>query len=330
MVCGRSPTRTPPTTCAPSRSATTPTCPPSQAGLALRDAGERIAVVYAVGQIMPGESQPDTGGGAVLGSDTFVEAVEEAVRDETVRAIVIRVDSPGGAATASDAMWHAVETARRRVPVVVSMGSLAASGGYYLAAAADTIFADPNTITGSIGVISILFDATELLNDKLGVTFDAVQTGPAADLGALGQPLDAQDRAILERMTERVYATFVDRVAAGRDLPPDSVRALAGGRVYTGADALRLGLVDGLAGLDGALDAAAQMAGLDDDYGLRVLPEEKGLFELLTDGALVRAALDRRMTPEERLLRRQATLLREAATLHATPQARLFADVSVQ
>ncbi|MEP0547798.1 MAG: signal peptide peptidase SppA [Rhodothermales bacterium] len=307
---------------------------PSEAGLALGDASERIALVYAVGQIMPGESTPDTGSGAILGADTFADALREAVRDETVRAIVVRVDSPGGAATASDAMWHAVREARRHVPVVVSMGGVAASGGYYLAAAADTILADPNTITGSIGVISVLFDATELLNDKLGVTFDAVQTGPAADLGALGQPLGPQERAILERTTEEVYTAFVDRVASGRGLSPDSVRALAGGRVYTGARALQLGLIDGLADLDGALTVAAAMAGLDTDYGLRVLPEEKGFFELLTDGAFVQAALGtvqaRRETLHERAFRQQVTLLREAATLHATPQARLLSDVQVR
>ncbi len=308
--------------------------PPAQAGLDSGDANERIALVYAVGQIVPGESQPDTGSGAFLGSDTFAEAMQDAVRDETVGAIVVRVDSPGGAATASDAMWHAVREARAHVPVVVSMGSVAASGGYYLAAAADTILADPNTITGSIGVISILFDATEFLNDKLGVNFDAVQTGPAADLGALGQPLGAQERAILERTTEEVYTAFVGRVASGRGMVPDSVRALAGGRVYTGARALQLGLVDALGDLDDALALAADMADLGDDYGLRVLPEEKGFFELLTDGTFVQAALGavqaRRETVPEQMLRRQVALLREAAALHATPQARLLTDVRVR
>ena len=307
---------------------------PSQAGLPLADYSEQVALVYAVGQIMPGESTPDTGSGAILGADTFAEAMRAAVRDESVRAIVVRVDSPGGAATASDVMWHAVREARERVPVVVSMAGVAASGGYYLAAAADTILADPNTITGSIGVISVLFDATEMLNDKLGVTIDAVQTGPAADLFALGQPLGPQERAILERTTEEVYAAFVDRVARGRGMSPDSVRALAGGRVYTGARALELGLVDGLADLDGALAVAAEMAGLDADFGLRVLPEKEGFLDLLTDGAFVQAALGtvqaRWATPHEYAFRRQTSLLREAAALHATPQARLLADVRVR
>ena len=307
---------------------------PSQAGLAPGDASAQIALVYAAGQIMPGESTPDTGNGAILGSDTFAEAMRDAVRDESVRAIVVRVDSPGGAATASDAMWHAVREARQHLPVVVSMGSVAASGGYYLAAAADTILADPNTITGSIGVISVLFDATEMFNDKLGVTFDAVQTGPAADLGALGQPLGPQERAILEQTTEQVYAAFVDRVARGRGMSPDSVRALAGGRVYTGARALELGLVDGLADLNGALAIAAEMAGMDADFGLRILPEEQGFLELLADGAFVQAAVrsvqEPRETLSEQAFRRQIALLREAAALHATPQARLLADVQVR
>jgi protease-4 len=305
------------------------------AGVDVGDAANRIAVVYAVGQIVPGESIADSGSGAFLGSDTFAETMREALRDETVRAIVIRVDSPGGSATASDVMWHAVAEAREQVPVVVSMGAVAASGGYYLAAPADAIVAEPSTITGSIGVISVLFDATEFFNDKLGVTFDTLQTGPAAGLYALGDPLDATERAILERSTERIYDTFVRRVAAGRGLSPDSVRALGGGRVYTGARAAEIGLVDALGTLDNAVAVAADMAELDKGaYRTYVLPEEKSFLEQLDDGFSVQAVAQRlglgEVTPEEALLRRQAALLREAARLHATPQARLFADVRVR
>ena len=309
--------------------------PRSEAGLRLGSSKERIAVVYAVGQIMPGESKPNAGSGAILGSDTFAETLREAVRDETVRAVVVRIDSPGGSAAASDAMWQAVQEAREHVPVVASMGSVAASGGYYAAVAADTIIAEPNTVTGSIGVISILFDASEFLNDRLGVTLDAVQTGPAADLGSIAGPLDSQEEAILERMTEQVYTTFLARVAAGRGFSADSARALAGGRVYTGARAEQLGLVDALGDLGRALDIAAEMADLEDsDYQIHVLPAERSFFELLTEGSLTQAAIhawhDRRSTDAERVLRRQVAVLREAARLHASPQARLPFDVEVR
>ncbi len=309
--------------------------PRHDAGLDPGDPDHLIAVVYAVGQIVPGESEPDAGSGAFLGSDTFTDAVREAARDEAVQAIVVRVDSPGGSATASDAMWHAVAEAAEVVPVVVSMGSVAASGGYYLAAAADTIVAEASTVTGSIGVISLLFDATEFLNDKLGVTLDVLQTGPTAGIYALGEPLDAQEEAVLERTTERVYDTFVRRVAAGRGLSPDSVRALGGGRVYTGAAAQAVGLVDVLGGLDDAVALAAGMAGLEaDGYQLWFLPPEESLFEEIADAFGVQAAAAlarlRPLAPEERLLRRQAELLRDAVRLHATPQTRLFSEIRVR
>jgi protease-4 len=306
----------------------------ASAGLDLGSGSDRIAVVYAVGTIIPGESTPDTGSGAFLGSDSFAETMQQATRDETVRAIVVRVDSPGGSATASDVMWHAVNEAREHVPVIVSMGPVAASGGYYLAAPADTIVADPGTITGSIGVITVLFDAEEFFNDKLGVTFDDVQTGPAADLYALGQELEPEERAILEQSTERIYTTFVRRVATGRGLSPDSVRALGGGRVYTGERAREVGLVDALGTLDDAITIAAERAGLEPgSYRLRTLPEAEGLFELLDSGfgPAVAGALQQRLrSPAKELLYRRAALLRDAAALHAVPQARLFADVDVR
>ncbi len=308
--------------------------PRAAAGLDLGDPDHVIAVVYAVGQIVPGESVSD-GNGVFLGSDTFTDVMREATLDEEVRALVVRVDSPGGSATASDAMWHAVAEAAETVPVVVSMASVAASGGYYLAAPADAIVADANTVTGSIGVISLLFDATEFLNDRLGVTLDVLQTGPTAGLYSLGEPLDAQERAVLERTTERIYDTFVRRVADGRGLPEDSVRVLGGGRVYTGTDALAVGLVDALGGLDDAIALAAEQAELDaDGYQLWFLPPEKSLFDQFGDAFGVQAAsLLARLrppSPAERLFHRQAGLLRDAVGLHATPQTRLLTDVRVR
>jgi protease-4 len=304
------------------------------AGVERGSGSDRIAVVYAVGTIIPGESTPDTGSGAFLGSDSFAETMQQATRDETVRAIVVRVDSPGGSATASDVMWHAVNEARAHVPVIVSMGPVAASGGYYLAAPADTIVADPNTITGSIGVITVLFDAEEFFNDKLGVTFDDLQTGPAADLYALGQELGPEERTLLEQSTERIYTTFVRRVAAGRGLSPDSVRALGGGRVYTGERARAVGLVDVLGTLDDAITIAAERVGLEPgEVRIRTLPEAEGLLELLGGGfgpAVAGTVQQRLRSPAEKLFYRRAALLHEAASLHAAPQARLFADVDIR
>ncbi|MEM1044329.1 MAG: signal peptide peptidase SppA [Bacteroidota bacterium] len=309
--------------------------PRTDAGLDAGDPDNVIAVVYAVGQIVPGESTPDTGSGALLGSDTFTQTMRDAASDEDVRAIVVRVDSPGGSATASDAMWNAVEEASGQMPVVVSMGSVAASGGYYLAAPADRIVADANTVTGSIGVISLLFDATEFLNDRLGVTLDGLQTGPTAGVYAFGEPLDAREEAVLERSTERVYDTFVTRVADGRGLAPETVRALGGGRVYTGADALDLGLVDVLGDLGDAIGVAADMAGLEPDgYQLWFLPPEKSFLEEL--GFVVSAQASalltrfRPLSPAEQVMRRQADLLRDAVRLHATPYTLLLSDVWVR
>ena len=294
---------------------------PGAAGLDEGSDDARVAVVYAAGTIVSGPSGSD-----VLGSDGFAEALREARDDESVAAVVIRVDSPGGSAAASDAMWGEVRATAEVVPVVVSMGGVAASGGYYLAAAADTVVADPMTITGSIGVISLLFDASGLLTDKLGLTFDEVKTGPYADLIDLTDPVTPAERALLQAQTDRVYDLFVRRVADGRGLSTDSVRALGGGRVYTGQRAQEVGLVDVLGGLDRAIEVAAEMAGLEaGDYRTVRLPRERSLTERLLDdlGTGVRLQAQRLAgTPD--LLRSEAATLREAAGLHGEAQARLW------
>ena len=296
---------------------------PGAAGLERGSSDARIAVVYAAGTIVSGPSGSD-----VLGSDGFADALREAREDESVAAVVIRVDSPGGSAAASDAMWGEVQATAAVVPVVVSMGGVAASGGYYLAAAADTVVADPMTITGSIGVISLLFDASGLLTGKLGLTFDEVKTGPYADLIDLTDAVTPAERALLQEQTDRVYDLFVRRVADGRGLSTDSVRALGGGRVYTGARAQQVGLVDVLGGLDRAVAVAAEMAGLGDgDYQTLRLPREVPLFERVLDdlGAGVRLQAGRVLAPEVAApLRAEAAALQEATALHGKPQARLW------
>jgi len=303
--------------------------PERDAGLSLGDRNNRIAVIYATGVIMPGEGGSDGSGMETLGSERFVDTIREALGDDRTRAIVIRVDSPGGSATASDAMWAAVRDAAREKPVVVSMASVAASGGYYIAAPAHVIVAEPATITGSIGVISVLFDATQFLDDRLGITIDTMQTGPAAGLYALGESVSPLEVQILERETERIYETFVQRVAEGRDLSPDSVRALGGGRVYTGSHAQHVGLVDELGDLQHAVRIAAQQAELgEDQYRLLVLPRPRPLIERLSDAfsaqALAQAWVNRNMIPEERILRQEAAFLKQAVEMNGVAQMRMW------
>jgi protease IV len=303
--------------------------PRGEAGLPLGPRDRRVTVIHAVGTILPGESRAESGLGEILGSDTFVETVREAVRDERTQALVIRVDSPGGSASASDAMWAAVREAGTRMPVVVSMGSVAASGGYYLAAPAHAIVADPTTVTGSIGVISVFFDATDFLDDRLGIRLDTLRTGPAAGLYAVGTPLTDLERQMMEAQTAQIYQTFVERVAEGRRLPADSVLALGGGRVYSGREALAVGLVDELGDLRHAIRLAAERAGLaEGDYRIQTVPEPRPLLERIQESLDRRAmaALTRGVgqTPEERFVLRQAALLGEAARLHGVPQMRLL------
>lgn len=297
------------------------------AGLEPGDRRTRIAVVRANGAIFPGRSGGDGFGSTTLGSETFIETIEEARRDERVRAMVIRVDSPGGSATASDAMWAAVRDVAAEMPVVVSMGSVAASGGYYIAAPASAIVAERSTITGSIGVIGLLLDAQSFLEQQFGVTVDTVRTAPAAGLGSL--PIGDEDIRIFEEQIARIYDVFIDRVATGRNLPADSVRALAGGRIWSGEDALAVGLVDRVGSLNDAVALAAEMAELEPGgYQRLVLPRERPLFERLTEQfAQATAPVAMRFLPQpsptELALRRQAARLDQLTRTSGVPLMRL-------
>ncbi|MGB3617736.1 MAG: signal peptide peptidase SppA [Catalinimonas sp.] len=239
----------------------------------------RVAVLFASGNIVSGE-----GSETVIGADQIARELRKLRDDDRVKAVVLRINSGGGSAIASDVMWRAIQLTREEKPVIASMSTVAASGGYYMAMACDTIVAQPTTLTGSIGVFSLLFNAQELLNEKLGVTTGMVKTAPFADLGLPTSELTDAERAILQRRTDAVYETFLTKVARGRDLPLDSVRTLAEGRVWTGQEAIDRGLVDVLGGLDDAVALAAAAAGLDeDDYRIRPLPEQKNFLEQLTD-----------------------------------------------
>jgi len=237
----------------------------------------RIAIVYAEGEIVDGEGSPDEIGGARLSRE-----LRKLRHDKNVRAVVLRVNSPGGSAAASEVVQREVRLLRREKPVVVSMGSYAASGGYWISAYADRIFAEPTTITGSIGVFGMQFDVQRLA-DTIGVTFDRVKTGRFADAMTVSRPKTAEEMAVLQRMVDWIYGEFLAKVAEGRNLSPDKVAAIAQGRVWSGADALTHGLVDELGGLEAALAYAAGKAGLGADYRVVEIPRDRELVEAIQE-----------------------------------------------
>lgn len=238
----------------------------------------KIEVIYAEGQIVQGTSEQGT-----LGSTTLADQLAEARLDEEVKAVVLRVNSPGGSALASEVIWREMELLRQQKPVIVSMGDYAASGGYYISAPADAIVADATTLTGSIGVFGLMFNAEKALNNKLGVTIDVAKTNPSADMGMPFRAVSSNERAKIMRSIEQVYSTFVNHVADGRNMTFDSVDAIGQGRVWTGNDGNRIGLVDQIGGLQYAILVAAEKAECLDDYMVReAMGEQTGLAALLS------------------------------------------------
>lgn len=237
----------------------------------------KIAVIYAEGDIVDGP-----GDNSQIGGEGFRALVRKARLDDDVKAIVLRVNSGGGSALASDIIWRELQLARteNKKPVVVSMGDVAASGGYYIACGADSIFANPNTITGSIGVFGIIPNMESFFKNKLGITFDGVGTAPHADGLTVVKPLDEAGRAMVQRSIERIYTEFKQRVATGRKRDTAYIESIAQGRVWSGGDALKIGLVDRLGNLQAAIACAARMAKLD-DYGLKEFPEEESWLDTI-------------------------------------------------
>jgi protease IV len=235
---------------------------------------DKIAVIYAIGSIESGEGDDET-----IGSDRIAKAIRDAREDENVKAIVLRVNSPGGSALASDVIWREMTLAKKVKPVIVSMGDVAASGGYYIACNAHLIVAQPNTITGSIGVFGLLPEMQNLLTNQIGVTIDTVNTNPHADLGTLFRPLHPLEAEVMQQGVEDVYETFITRVADGRKMTKADVDSIGQGRVWSGTDALRIGLVDTLGGLDVAIAAAAKQAKLGTNYRIKTLPVQKNPFD---------------------------------------------------
>jgi protease-4 len=254
-----------------------------------RNAEGTIGLVYAIGAITSGESGYDPVFGRTIGAETMKRLLAEVAEDGELDAVVLRVDSPGGDAIASEEIWGAVGELQRAVPVVVSMGDVAASGGYYMAAGADAIVASPSTLTGSIGVFGILFNASDLY-DKVGIDWDVLETNPAADFPTSTRPLSEEERAIFRGLIEHTYRTFLGRVAEGRGMSEAEVDAVAQGRVWSGADAANRGLVDRVGGLETALVAAKEAAGLDADapVTLHVYPRRESLLDRMRDAMYLR------------------------------------------
>ncbi|WP_299286618.1 signal peptide peptidase SppA [uncultured Mucilaginibacter sp.] len=238
----------------------------------------RIAIVYASGDIGGGEGDDNS-----IGSEGISKAIRKARMDKKVKAVVLRINSPGGSSLASDVLWREVMLTKKVKPIIVSMGDVAASGGYYMACAADSIFAQPNTITGSIGIFAILPNMQNFLNQKLGVTFDGVKTGKFADLGDVTRPLNPAERAILQDQVNRGYLDFTSAVATGRKKTQKYIDSIGQGRVWTGSQALKIGLVDRLGSINDAIRSAAAKAKIK-DYQLVAYPEQKSLFENFGSG----------------------------------------------
>jgi protease-4 len=254
---------------------------------------DKIAVIYASGDIVTGDF-----GNKNISSERISKTIRSAKEDSSIKAIVFRVNSPGGSALASEEIWRELYRARQVKPVVASMGDVAASGGYYILAAADTVVASPNTITGSIGVFGLLVDASDFFENKLGITVDVENTNKYSDFGSLYRPLSDTERKVLQNMIDQIYTTFVTRVSDGRQLPFETVDKIAEGRVWSGTNAHERGLVDVMGGLSSSVEIAAKMANLD-NYRIVELPKLedpiKQIMKELTGDAterLVRHELD--------------------------------------
>lgn len=236
---------------------------------------DKIAVIYAQGEIVNGKSGDD-----FIGGETIRQLLRKARFDKNVKAVVFRVNSPGGSSLASEVIWREIQLLKKDKPVVVSMGDYAASGGYYISCGADSIFAQPGTLTGSIGVYSMLFDATQLTSQKLGISFDEVSTSASASLGSPFRQMTAAERRFFQNSVDSIYQNFLSKVAAGRRMKLAEVDSIAQGRVWSGVDGLKHGLVDKIGTLQDAIACAARMAKVK-SYSIKEWPEVKSLWEKL-------------------------------------------------
>lgn len=241
-------------------------------------AKDRIAIIYAEGDITQGKSTPNT-----IGSASLAKTIRKVRELSRIKAIVFRVNSPGGDAQASEIIRHELALAAEKMPVIVSMGNYAASGGYWISTPGKTIFAEESTITGSIGVFGIIPNMKGFFNNKLGITFDEVQTNKNADFIDVMKPMNALQQAKLDNSIKRIYNNFVTLVSESRKLDKQYVDSIARGRVWAGSDAIKIGLVDSIGGLERAVKAAAREAGLGDEYKISEYPVAKDFFQTLLE-----------------------------------------------
>lgn len=283
-----------------------------------KSGSSKIALVYANGSIVSGEGDNEQ-----IGSDQFRNLLRKIRLDKEVEAVVFRVNSPGGSALASEVIWREISLLRKEKPVVVSMGDVAASGGYYIACNADSVFANANTITGSIGVFTIIPNMQSFFKNKLGVTFDGVKTAPYADMGGVDRPLTEPEKRFVQASVDTIYHVFKTRVSGGRRIKMDQVDSLAQGRVWTGAHAQTNQLVDRVGTLQDAVESAARMAKISNDYRLKEYPEKKTLLEQLMNSY--------KKTISEKLIGDQFSLeevrilkeMKQIKAINGVPQAKL-------
>lgn len=283
----------------------------------------RIAIVYASGDITGGQGDDNS-----IGSERISKAIRKARMDNKVKAVVLRVNSPGGSSLASDVIWREVALTKKVKPIIVSMGDYAASGGYYISCAADSIIAEPNTITGSIGIFAVLPNMQKLFNDKLGVTFDGVKTGKYADLGDVSRPLTPEERAILQNNVNHGYDDFTKAVAAGRGKTQAYINSIGQGRVWTGAQAVKIGLVDRLGNINDAIASAAKKAKLK-NYNLVSYPEQKSFFKQLDSdvtGQMKTKMLKSELGENYRVYEQ----VKDLTQMVRTPQARLPYEIVIR
>lgn len=255
---------------------------PSKAGREISSSSDKIAVLRLSGLIAPAEQVGPGADPNMISVSRFEEAFEDIEKDDNIKAVVLRIDSPGGSGSTSDIIWKRLREFSKTKPLIASMVGVAASGGYYIAMAADTIVAMPSTITGSIGVFSTKFNAAELLNEKIGITYDEVTSHRHSNWFDVSQPFTKEQAAFFQRFNDNFYDTFISKVALSRGLSKTRVNEIGQGRVWTGRDALELGLVDVLGGLDQSLGIAADMASLE-SYSIMELPKKKSPIEVFME-----------------------------------------------
>ena len=275
-------------------------------------ADSEIAVIYAEGEIT------DSEGNGIVGKD-LVKTIRKIAKDDEVKAVVLRVNSPGGSADASEQIWGALQSLRQQgLPVVVSMGDLAASGGYYISCGADYIYAEPTTLTGSIGIFGLVPNVNKL-RDKIGLDIDGLETNrhSSLEVNMIYKGMNPEETALMQSMVERGYDLFTSRCAEGRHVPQDSIKAIGEGRVWLGRDAKRLGLVDEMGDLDKAIAKAAELAHLE-TYRLGYYPEVKDPWE-----EMLEAMLDENKTPEEKLIARLRVLCSKPRIMALMPEVKI-------